>query len=55
MVVDKGNGPPKVYNLTEVKDDLESQYQMKLKAVFPFSLELKIPEMEEAQVVQVMQ
>ncbi len=52
VTCDKGGSNTKCFNLSEIKDDLESQYQIKMKDVFPFTLEQKLSGIKEVQKVQ---
>lgn len=55
LIIDDGrNSSQKIFfNLRDVDDDMESLYQTRAKAWFPFSLTMKVPGLEPHQTVQV--
>lgn len=55
LIIDDGrNCNQKTYfNLRDIEDDIESLYQTRAKAWFPFSLKMKVPDLDPQQTVQV--
>lgn len=55
LIIDDGrNSNQKTYfNLRDIEDDIESLYQTRAKAWFPFSLTMKVPDLDPHQTVQV--
>ena len=55
LVIDDGrnSNQKKFFDLREIDDDLESLYQIRAKAWFPFSLTMRVPGLDPLQTVQV--
>ena len=55
LIIDDGrNSNQKTYfNLRDIEDDIESLYQTRAKEWFPFSLTMKVPDLDPHQTVQV--
>ena len=53
VIIEESRGARTQIDLKDVDDDLESLYHAKARAWFPFSLHLKVPNVIDTQLVQV--